>query len=105
MSGEENTTDAAVLELEEEVCMEEARDAPVEETPDEAAHTAEKTTVVDVDIDETQLPLFIVFVASIILMIATGIYYGWNIAVSQVTVHARSASTGISFRILLPSYI
>lgn len=36
-----------------------------------------------INFDEKQMPLFVVLIASIVLMIATGVFYDWDIVVSQ----------------------
>ena len=54
----------------------------VEEAP-ETTTTTESKTMVDVaghDINETQLAVFITFVASIVLLIATGVKYDWSVS-------------------------
>ena len=55
----------------------------VEEAPPETTTTTESKTMVDVaghDINETQLAIFITFVASIVLLIATGVKYDWSVS-------------------------
>jgi len=72
----------------DEVRMEEvAKDTTVDEKPDDAAALTKENNV-----NETQLPLFIVFYASIVLMIATGTNYEWNISVRQVLNHLDYSS-------------
>ena len=48
-------------------------------------------------IDGKQLPLFVVFIASIVLMVATGAYYEWNIWVSQTASQLRCEFVSASF--------
>eukprot|EP01083_Nonionella_stella_P265448 899164_1 len=74
---EENTNDAMVDEPvggDEEVGVEQAAEAPT--TTAEGSKTME---VAGVTLNEAQLPLFIVLIASIVLLIATGAEYDWNI--------------------------
>ena len=55
----------------------------VEEAPPETTTATESKTMVDVaghDISETQLAVFITFVASIVLLIATGVTYDWSVS-------------------------
>ncbi len=76
---EENTNDAMVDEPvggDEEVGVEQAAEAPT--TTAEGSKTME---VAGVTLNEAQLPLFIVLIASIVLLIATGAEYDWNITV------------------------
>ncbi len=40
-----------------------------------------------INVDRKQLPLFIVLIVGIVLMVATGIHYEWNIMVSQTACH------------------
>lgn len=73
---DENTNDAMVDEPvggDEEVGVEQAAEAPAADT--EGTKTME---VAGVTLNEAQLPLFIVLVASIVLLIATGAEYDWN---------------------------
>jgi hypothetical protein len=81
MSDEKNT-DPVGLELEEVRMEEAAKDTTVEEKPDDATALTKENYV-----NETEMPLFIVFYASIVLMIATGTNYEWNITVRQVLYH------------------
>lgn len=81
MSDEKNT-DPVGLELEEVRMEEAAKDTTVEEKPDDATALTKENNV-----NETEMPLFIVFYASIVLMIATGTNYEWNITVRQVLYH------------------
>lgn len=56
----------------------------VEEAPVPAPASATETksmSIAGVTIDETQLPIFVVLVASIVLLIATGAEYDWKIKV------------------------
>ena len=99
MSDDKNT-DPVGLELEEVRMEEAAKDAPVEEKPDDAAALTKENNV-----NETQMPLFIVFYASIVLMIATGTNYEWNITVRQVLYHLDYSSRLIIVLIICRSLI
>jgi len=68
---------ADVEENMEEVAVEQEEQAKAEDTP-VADDEAQSTTVGGVTMDEVQLPLVIVLVASIILLIATGAEYNWS---------------------------
>lgn len=85
---DENNNEAETLEMGrveenamelEEVGMEEAPNAPA---PTNAPNDEKSMAFADVDIDQTRLPLFIVLVASLVLLIATGHNYEWDIVVS-----------------------
>ena len=85
---DENKNEAETLELGqveenalelEEVGVEEAQNAPA---PTIAPNDEKSMAVADVDIDQTRLPLFIVLIASLVLLIATGHNYDWDIVVS-----------------------
>ena len=59
----------------------------VEEAPAETTTVTESKTMVDVaghDISETQLAVFITFVASIVLLIATGVTYDWSVSIKYM---------------------
>lgn len=83
---------------------------PVEETKEDtpvvADEAAAKTTTVGgviVEIDEVQMPLVIVFVASIILLVATGAIYNWwwFDSYSKYAISVSSISLSISAICLL----
>ena len=97
MMSDDKNTDPVGLELEEVRMEEAAKDAPVEEKPDDAAALTKENNV-----NETQMPLFIVFYASIVLMIATGTNYEWNITVRQVLYHLDYSSRLIIVLIHMP---
>jgi len=76
-----------------------------EEAPPETT-TTESKTMVDVaghDIDETQLAVFITFVASIVLLIATGVKYDWSVSsklcMLDVFVYVHSTLTSYVLRL------
>lgn len=97
MSDEKNT-DPVGLELDEVRMEDAANDTTVDEKPDDAAALTTKEN----NVNETQMHLFIVLYASIVLMIATRTNYNWNITVSQVLSHLDYSSHLIIVLIQLP---
>lgn len=67
------------LEL-EEVGVEEAPNAPA---PTIAPEEGKSMAVADVDINHTRLSLFVVLIASVVLLIATGHNYDWDVVVGE----------------------
>mmetsp|Transcript_20613 Transcript_20613/g.35410 ORF Transcript_20613/g.35410 Transcript_20613/m.35410 type:complete len:284 (+) Transcript_20613:146-997(+) len=90
--------------VDEEVGVEEAPSAT-----NEAPAGKEPMSVAGVTINETQLPLFIVLIASIVLLIATGAHYDWKVtengSYAGYAISISSISLSLSFLALLMNKI
>lgn len=82
MMSEANVADGNAGMVDEEVGVEQAGDtAKVYEGDAESGSSKRSVTVAGMTIDETQLPLFIVLIASVVLLVATGAEYEWDFKV------------------------
>ena len=79
----------------EVVDAEPSREVGVEDAP------APESTM---KMDKKELPLFIVFIASIVLMIATGMSYDWNITVCQFVFLFACVNPSLTSSLLTDSY-
>ena len=83
MSGENEMVDEELV-----VGGGEEGSAKVAPAPDAGA--AEGKTMAEAETKcESQFPLFLVMIASVVLLVATGAAYDWNIRVSRIAILAR----------------